>query len=53
MESLTLSLSGALIGVILADAGAEIVGRILKIGNVVDLRLGLGGRLCNGGGYHL
>jgi len=37
MESLTLSLSGALIGVILAGAGAEIVGRILKIGNVVSI----------------
>jgi len=37
MESLTLSLSGALIGLVLAVSGAEIVGHLLKVGNVVSL----------------
>lgn len=38
LESLMLSLSGAFIGLILAGAGAEVVGNVvLKIGNVVSL----------------
>lgn len=37
MESLTLSLSGALIGLILAASAAEIVGHVMKIGNLVSI----------------